>query len=346
MPKKMPENLENFAFLRLSKEDWAVGWGQATWQAKPNPQGISFYAPDFFFETSTPWLIFEETRVWSVEEWRAFLKPVVEDARTFHFQQPVRDDFLRTMKDLHERIAEEELIKAVPVVFETLEQPKLPLPWMTWTKRALKLSEDLWAYGFWTKEEGMVGLTPEVLFRKKGFDVQTMALAGTRELSGPSLLTDAKELFEHQVVVDDIKAVLAPYGKVQQECIREKSLPWLKHLFTPIKVELENEISAEQLARAMHPTPALGGFPRQRAWDWLKAQPEASMRGRFGAPFGVQVEQDRAVMIVAIRSVLYEKGLLKIGSGCGVVEASDAEREWDELELKRDSVRKALGISG
>ena len=120
-------------------------------------------------------------------------------------------------------------------------------------------------------------------------------------------------------------------------------MPTLKHLFTPIQVELTEKVSPEYLIRTLHPTAALGGFPRAAAKTWLEAQPEAGIRGRFGAPFGY-VDDEAALILVAIRNIQRFDDKIWLGSGCGVVEGSQPEKEWEELKLKRHSVREMLGM--
>ena len=123
----------------------------------------------------------------------------------------------------------------------------------------------------------------------------------------------------------------------------EQQLPSLKHLLTNISLTAEMALDVEKLTRALHPTPALGGFPRAQAMRWLQSQPEAVFRRRFGAPFGY-VDGDFAHVVVAIRGLQLHSGRWWLASGCGVVEGSVPEREWSELALKRESIRRSMGI--
>jgi isochorismate synthase EntC len=157
------------------------------------------------------------------------------------------------------------------------------------------------------------------------------------------LLEDPKEMHGHRLVIQDIEQALSPFGRVEISDTQEKLLPTLKHLFTSIQVELAEKVSPEQLIRTLHPTAALGGFPREAAKAWLQEQPEALVRRRFGAPFGY-VDGDSALIVVAIRNIQRFDDKIWLGSGCGVVEGSQPEKEWDELKLKRQSVREMLGM--
>ncbi len=327
-------------FIRRPDGRWVVGYGLSIWRSERLPDQPCFYAPDFFLDGKKPWLCFEKNEVWSGEQWvRETAGSAPVKAR---FQSPEKNSFLRRTRELLESIETGRLEKAVPVEFAQAEMSTVSGE--QFLSQLATTEKDLFSYGFWTGEEGMWGATPEILLSKTGLKIETMALAGTARIDGPNLLENPKEMHEHALVVADIENVLSPFGHVLVGPTSEKTLPRLKHLYTPITLELENEIDFEELIRLLHPTPALGGFPRQEAMAWLRAQPEASFRDRFGAPFGY-VDQDAAFFVVAIRNVLFQMGKLLLGSGCGVVKGSDPEKEWLELALKRDTVRNLLGFA-
>ncbi|MCM2323032.1 MAG: chorismate-binding protein, partial [Oligoflexia bacterium] len=117
---------------------------------------------------------------------------------------------------------------------------------------------------------------------------------------------------------------------------------------------LNEAVPFERLARALHPTAALGAFPRPAGWEWLQSRPGARNRKRFGAPFGLlwspgtpgtagQCELE-ATCVVAIRNIQWEGERVVLGSGCGLIAESVLEREWDELSLKRESVKRMMGL--
>lgn len=318
-------------FLKRSDGKWAVGQGECQWHASIPTGGFAFYAPDFFLQTKTPWLTFERFGLQTDLALPA-------EAQTLEFVQPSREVFVKRTEDLLAAISRSEIRKAVPVVFETANSQSSSIPIST-----LPESSQLFPYGFWNDDEGMLGATPEILFELNGLELRTMALAGTAAVAAPSLLENPKEMHEHRLVIEDIHSSLSPFGQVNVGETQEKILPTLKHLFTPIDVTLKDSISPERLVQALHPTAALGGFPRDTAKTWLAKQPEADVRRRFGAPFGY-VDGDSALFVVAIRNIQRFDEKIWLGSGCGVVEGSVPEREWEELNLKRRSVRELLGL--
>lgn len=329
----------------MANGHFAVGFGESQWSDQPNDQ--AFYAPDFFLENSRPWLNFEHIEIWSEKAWASRFFKRHPSKLFFEFEEPDQQEFeqrfekIRSLKNLK---------KAVPVVFakSTLESPFNPLSCLSnLSIRRFSSPDprpvDQFPYGFWSNDEAMIGITPEILFSYSDKILHTMAVAGTAPLDAGSLLDDPKEMHEHQLVVEDIGAQLSGFGVVEIGQTAEKTLPSLRHLITPIQVKLNKPYSVEELTQALHPTAALGGYPRKAARTWLLEQPEAYFRRRFGAPFGF-VEKGRAHVVVAIRNVQYHDNCLWLGSGCGIVEQSQSDKEWRELCLKRNSVKAALGI--
>ncbi len=83
------------------------------------------------------------------------------------------------------------------------------------------------------------------------------------------MLQDEKLLNEHQIVVDDLCSRLKNLGTVTKGALQVLKLPLLSHLYTPIEVRVKDQIFFEDVVKKMHPTPALGGFPKEQAWKWL-----------------------------------------------------------------------------
>lgn len=293
--------------------------------------GLSFFAPDFALNDQEPWLIGEEVQFRTVE--RVPLPELRAKA------EPSSADFQRSFEDILERIERHEFEKVVPMVCEELEFAK-PLARDMFP---LAPMEGRFSYGFEFGDEGMAGLTPELLFQVKDGRLTTMALAGTGRSGGPSLLADRKEMFEHNLVVEHIERELKPFGRVHTGQTVEREYGLLKHLFTPIEAVLDREPDFMSFVRALHPTAALGGWPRKPAVEWLERQEFHRARRRFGAPFGYKDGHDMKC-VVAIRGVQWCENRLLVASGCGVVKESRVLNEWRELELKRASIYRWLGV--
>ena len=91
-------------------------------------------------------------------------------------------------------------------------------------------------------------------------------------------------------------------------------------------------VSETALVRALYPTPALCGTPKQEALKWICAT-ESFARGFYGGVVGWSAAEE-ADWMVAIRCCFIEGHVAKLYTGTGIVAGSDPETEWDELEAK------------
>ena len=260
-----------------------------------------------------------------------------------HRVDPSAAEFDRTFEDIITRVGNGEFQKVVPVVHEDLRFAANLGPRM-FARAWAKPPANQWSYGFSLVDEGLAGVTPEILFRVRDDRLTTMALAGTGPAEGPALLDDPKERREHELVIEHVRGELARFGTPAIGQTVERTYGSLKHLFTPIELHLERPPNFMELVTALHPTAALGGYPRRPAIEWLERQPFHRARRRFGAPFGFK-DKDQATCVVAIRGVQWRGRDLMVAAGCGVVDGSRVEREWRELELKRSAIYRNLGLT-
>ncbi len=303
------------------------------WSSEPSPRGLSFFAPDFGLGQARPWLTGEALE-WAPVE--AALPRLVE------YVEPSSASFARLHEEILTRIARGEFSKVVPVVSEKLEFAEA-LHVEMFARLWREDFPNQFAYGFEFQNEGLCGVTPELLFSVRGGELTTMALAGTGPAGGPSLLEDSKERLEHQLVIDHIVSELRPLGAAETGATIERSFGLLKHLYTPIHLRLKHPVPFMELVVKLHPTAALGGWPRLAAVEWLEKQEFHVARQRFGAPFGFNSDEEMRC-VVAIRGLQWQGTRAILAAGCGVVQESQALREWNELALKRRAVRGFLGI--
>ena len=302
------------------------------WRREAEPHSLSFYAPRFYrHDSQSPWLCGVPV------EWPE--APPLDRPALTHVSHPEEDSFCAIHAEILQGIRENRFEKVVPFVAQEL-QFSGDLHWSMFPSARHDPGAQF-AFGFQRAEEGMCGITPELLFRVKEGRLTTMALAGTGAIGAPSLLNDSKELLEHHLVVENIYKALRDLGEVKIDSTREQNYVDLKHLLTPIEVTLNDPPVFLNLISRLHPTAALGGVPRAAALDFLRLR--GGERHRFGAPFGY-VNDSEMVCVVAIRSLQWSNSRAWIMSGCGVVAGSVAEREWRELELKRQSAGRQLGI--
>jgi len=191
------------------------------------------------------------------------------------------------------------------------------------------------------KESAFICLSPETLYRRDQQSVVIDTLAGTRARGNNleddkrlerELLSDLKDRGEHTIVSDVINGQLKGFGNVSTEKTSVLKLSNVQHLHTPIKLKLSTTIKPLELAKTLHPTPALGGHPRAWALNYIE-KTEPFKRNIFAAPIGL-ISQDKEELIVGIRSANCHKDKIEIFGGCGIVAKSDPKLEWSEINAK------------
>ncbi len=190
-----------------------------------------------------------------------------------------------------------------------------------------------------------LGCSPERLFSLRDGRLFTEAVAGTRpagKQEGMELLRSEKDLREHQIVVDRICKQIGPYIESPQL----PSAPGLlerrfwQHLWTPISANVKENVSVSTLIHALHPTPAVGGEPKEGAQKAIR-NIEGFDRGWYAGVVG-WVQGQEAELAVGIRSGLLNDSHLRLYTGCGIVQGSDPRSEWEETETKIQNFLAAL----
>lgn len=196
------------------------------------------------------------------------------------------------------------------------------------------------------------GASPELLVRRSGNRAFSQPMAGSvargatdaeDERLARQLEESAKDKVEHRVVSDFVVEALRPFARSvsapQPEVVRFTNI---QHLATSVTAELVSPpADALQLAAALHPTPAVGGWPRAAA-DRLIDELEGMERGWYAGAVGWIDSHGDGEFAVALRcGLLWEDGA-RLYAGVGVMPDSDPARELDETELKFKALLTAL----
>ena len=104
---------------------------------------------------------------------------------------------------------------------------------------------------------------------------------------------------------------------------------FIHHLYTPVKAELKDGFNILDIVDRLHPTPALGGVPKQTSLAFIRNY-EPMDRGWYGAPIGWMDSQQNGEFVVAIRSGLIRGREATLFAGCGIMEDSDPKMEYEE----------------
>jgi isochorismate synthase len=200
----------------------------------------------------------------------------------------------------------------------------------------------------------LLGVSPERLLAFADSRVTVDALAGTtprgqnaghdRRLAD-ALITDPKVRQEHGLVVDQIRAALAPICSelnvpATPDIMR---LPQVQHLWTPISARVHRDCGLLGIAERLHPTPAVGGSPRQAAADWLARSGEAE-RGWYTGGFGWLDPAGNGELSVVLRCGLVREHSVDLFAGAGIVAESRPEQELAETEWKLLTMQGALRL--
>lgn len=217
----------------------------------------------------------------------------------------------------------------------------------------MKLQRESFIFAFESNGDCFIGASPERLIKMSGESLFTTCLAGSiargqteqedKQL-GEELLNDPKNLIEHQYVVEMIKEAM-------EETCEEVLLPEktnllkmrdIQHLYTPVIGKAKKDTSLLLLVDRLHPTPALGGLPKQAAVERIR-EIEDLDRGFYGAPLGWLDYRGNGEFAVSIRSGLIQKDEASIFAGCGVVKDSNPDSEYIETKIKFRPMLTALG---
>lgn len=198
--------------------------------------------------------------------------------------------------------------------------------------------------------QAFVGATPEELIRRSGKTISTMSLAGTRrrdekhdDALGEELLKSEKDRHEQVLVTQAMTQALMPMVEelVLARVPELAKLADVQHLRTRLRGTLRGETDLFCLAEALHPTPAVGGLPRSEALAWISENEELD-RGWYAGPIGWLRPDGDGLLVVAIRSVLLNAERARAFVGCGLVENSDPNTEWEESEAKLQPAARGL----
>jgi isochorismate synthase len=193
-------------------------------------------------------------------------------------------------------------------------------------------------------ESTLIAASPELLVRREGHRVSTLALAGSTRRSadpavddhlGEQLLRSEKDREEQAIVIRRIERTLARHAlwvtaTPEPVLVRVANI---QHLATPIRAQLARPLDAIELLELMHPTPAVGGEPLERAGPLIPAL-EGIDRGWYAGPVGWTDATGDGEFCVALRCALLREDVARCYAGVGVVRDSDPAAELAETEMK------------
>ncbi|MGB7978027.1 MAG: isochorismate synthase [Chlamydiales bacterium] len=255
---------------------------------------------------------------------------------------PTQEEWKRGVEQTLRLMQQEKLEKVVLARTCTLELEEAPDPFAIAASLKPK-AQGAFLFCVQSDTEGFLGATPERLFARNGRNLRSEAVAGTRrrgvtaeedEALQKELLSSAKDIREFIPVQTYLKNALSPLclTPLSFTPVTVHRTQNVQHLYSQCSGILKKETTDQEILSSLHPTPALCGAPKQKAYSVIR-EFEQFDRGLYGGVIGWTTSES-SEWIVGIRSCLIRGKTATLFSGTGVVEGSDAEEEWDELNQK------------
>jgi menaquinone-specific isochorismate synthase len=205
-------------------------------------------------------------------------------------------------------------------------------------------SQNLYEF-FYHAEHGasFISFSPEKLYSRHKNIVVVDSIAGTLKVGentkGLDLLQSSKDMNEHRFVSNYVKERLLSLSENVDELFKEEilALKNLYHIHSRFRAKLSNKISNWQLIECLHPTPAVGGYPKREALEFILNN-ENLQRGFYAAPIG-RISNEYSEFAVGIRSMLITEETIHFYGGAGIVKGSLPQKEWIETADKIESVQ-------
>lgn len=255
---------------------------------------------------------------------------------------PSREMWIEGVEKALELMKRGELEKVVLARTCTLELESAPDPFAI--AAALKQkAHGAFVFCIQTETEAFLGATPERLYTRNHRHILSEAVAGTRR-RGKTIEEDdqlARELLDSEKDLREFYPVKAYLQKsLSPLCVEPLSFTPIfihqthnvQHLCSRCSGELRETIKEEEILGKIHPTPALCGTPKQKAFSVIR-EIEPFHRGLYGGAIG-WTTPEASEWVVGIRSCLLKGKTATLFTGTGIVVGSDPEEEWDELNQK------------
>lgn len=217
-------------------------------------------------------------------------------------------------------------------------------------KRFLQKYPTAFVYWFYHPEVGMwMGATPEQLIKITNTKVATVALAGTQQIqaNNQNINWGTKEKNEQNIVTHFIIDALKPYCQnIQKTKPYTFTAGTLLHIKTDISADLVSTSNAYQLVNALHPTPALCGFPKIEAQNFI-IENEGYNREFYGGflgewKFNNLDYENKTDLYVNLRCMKMENEIGTLYLGGGINKDSNPESEYNETVNKSNTVKNIL----
>jgi isochorismate synthase len=271
---------------------------------------------------------------------------------------PAPAQFMRNVERSLDRIVEGGISKVVMSrslrIAARVDVPQLLAQLLARAPGAYTFAMDLAGAG--GPQACLIGSSPELLLSKRGARIVTNPLAGSiprhpdpqeDQRRARGLLQSAKDLHEHALVIGSVAAALRPYCHELQVPATPSLIatPTMWHLSTCVDgVLIDPSTSSLRLALALHPTPAVCGYPTERAREVIR-EFEGYERGLFTGLVGWCDNEGDGEWAVTIRCAVVEEECATVYAGAGIVAGSQPCDELAETTAKLGTMLGAMGLA-
>ena len=284
---------------------------------------------------------------------RAQRIPRALDASELHVERPMdRERWLASVATIASEVRAGRYEKAVLATTQTLAGDA-PISIGRALARLRENYADCHLFTMTSGDSTFLGASPELLVSLTRGRVHALGLAGSTrrgatpeedERLGAALLESAKDRIEHETVVRAIRERLEPATDEllapNQPQLRQ--LRNIQHLSTEISGRVRSGVDVLDLVQRLHPTPAVCGWPADRAREVITAH-EAFDRGWYAGPVGWMDGAGDGEFAVGLRAAVVQGARAWLFAGNGIMGDSAPQSELDEVQLKFRPVAEALG---
>lgn len=266
----------------------------------------------------------------------------VADNGTFPDKSTPKEEYIREVKSIKEAISQKEVEKVVAsrIILKDFDiNPGYVFG------NLCRQHPDAFVFCFGTPHTGCwIGASPELLLKGTEGNISTMSLAGTRT-AGKEGKWDEKNIEEQRIVTDYITKLFENNDFLPQvEEPQIKHAGRVEHICTMINGKPTAEFSTMQfqgLLKDLSPTPALCGFPKNKALKIIE-KCENFNRDFYGGFCGPFHSISDFIFHVVLRCAQFKSNRLAIYCGGGITLKSKEEEEWEETVLKASTILDSI----
>ncbi len=265
-----------------------------------------------------------------------------------------REDYQDAVRRIKDYILAGDCMQVVPSQRMSIDFAAAPID----LYRALRSQNPTpYLYFFNLDDFHVVGSSPEVLVRVEEGEVTVRPIAGTRPRGATEeadlaleqdLLSDAKELAEHLMLIDLGRNDVGRVSEIGQVQVTERMVierySNVMHIVSNVQGRLRSGLTAMDALRAILPAGTLSGAPKIRAMEIID-ELEPVKRGVYGGAVGYWAWNGNMDTAIAIRTAVIKNGELHVQAGAGIVADSVPETEWEETISKRRAMFRAVALA-